>query len=163
MSCVFSTSDPLRSAQRKNTPNPYAILIAVNQSNDKRSWTVKEKANCTIPGPKNPKPPQFSAKNCNRRQEILKQNDLSDTSKHTPNRVESPLTYIVPQKPRQPPRKGHLAARNRNPALNQPSARPRQQTICGTGEPCAPILRGPWLRSRQRPEVDKCAQPRDLP
>ena len=117
MSCVFSTSDPLRSAQRKNTPNPYAILIAVNQSNHKRSWTVKEKANCTIPGPKNPKTLQFSAKNCNRRQEILKQNDLRDTPKHTPNRVESP--FNVHSTPKAAP-----ATTKRPPCRTQPESGP---------------------------------------
>ena len=49
----------------KNSRNGSAILIAVDQSNDKQSCAVKEKANWALPGPKNPQTLTFSVENCN--------------------------------------------------------------------------------------------------
>ena len=51
----------------KNTPDRYAILITVNQSNHKRSWINQEKQNCTLRASKNPQTLTFSVKNCNAR------------------------------------------------------------------------------------------------
>ena len=61
--CVFNTSRP----PGKNTPNSYAILITVNQSDHKPSWINQEKQNCALRGPKNPHTLTFSVKNCNLR------------------------------------------------------------------------------------------------
>ncbi len=101
----------------KNAPNGYAILIAGNQSNDKRSCANQRKGELGFARAKNPKTLQFSAENCNRRSQLLKQHDLHVISKSLPRRPES--SFNVHSTPKTTP-----AAAKRPPCRDQRKSGP---------------------------------------